>query len=50
MNPNTMKTAFLMIFLLAGVVAGQQKPVTGYAPVLGDDPWKEPGKAIAATK
>ena len=35
MNPNTMKTAFLMIFLLAGVVAGQQKPVTGYAPVNG---------------
>lgn len=30
-----MKTAFLMIILLAGVVAGQQKPVTGYAPVNG---------------
>jgi pimeloyl-ACP methyl ester carboxylesterase len=35
MNPNLMKTAFLMIILLAGVVAGQQKPVSGYAPVNG---------------
>src|SRR5690349_21747286 len=30
-----MKAAFLVIILLAGVVAGQQKPVTGYAPVNG---------------
>ena len=35
MNPNMMKTAFLMILLLAGVVAGQQKPVTGYTLVNG---------------
>ncbi len=34
-NPSMMKTAFLMIILLAGVVVGQQKPVTGYAPVNG---------------
>ena len=30
-----MNAAFLMIILLAGVLAGQQKPVTGYAPVNG---------------
>ena len=34
MNPKMMK-ALLMIILLAGVGAGQQKPVTGYAPVNG---------------
>ena len=33
--PKMMKTAFLMITLLAGVVVGQQKPTTGYAPVNG---------------
>ena len=28
-------SAFIFLFLLAGVVSGQQKPVTGYAPVNG---------------
>ena len=28
-------TAFVLMLLLAGVVAGQQKPTTGYAPVNG---------------
>ena len=38
-NPNMKATAFflsmLMTTLLSGVVSGQQKPTTGYAPVNG---------------
>src|SRR6267378_2338960 len=39
MNPNMKTTAFflsmLLTMLLSGVVSGQQKPTTGYAPVNG---------------
>src|SRR6185436_4837209 len=34
-QPNMKLTAFVLVLLLAGVVAGQQKPTTGYAPVNG---------------
>ena len=38
-NPNMKTTAFflsmLLTMLLSGVVSGQQKPTTGYAPVNG---------------
>src|SRR3989442_10320128 len=35
MNPNMKIAAFILMMLLSGVVSGQQKPTTGYAPVNG---------------
>jgi hypothetical protein len=34
-NPNMKTTAFILMMLLSGVVLGQQKPTTGFAPVNG---------------
>jgi len=34
-QPNMKLTAFVLVLLMASVVAGQQKPTTGYAPVNG---------------
>lgn len=35
LNPNITITAFVLMTVLSGIAAGQQKPVTGYAPVNG---------------
>jgi hypothetical protein len=34
-KPNMKITAFILMMFLAGIASGQQKPVTGYAPVNG---------------